>query len=82
MRLGHGLGHDGTLSEEAMQRGLDTLEVIAESLQGFEPRSVRVVATHALRKASNAKDFLRAAKKIFPCPIEIISGAEEPQLLF
>ncbi|MFT6992458.1 MAG: exopolyphosphatase/guanosine-5'-triphosphate,3'-diphosphate pyrophosphatase, partial [Paraglaciecola sp.] len=33
VRLGDGLGTNGVLSEEAMQRGLDTLEVIAESLQ-------------------------------------------------
>ena len=66
VRLGDGLGTDGALSEETMQRGLNTLKVIAESLQGFEPQCVRVVATHALRKASNAKEFLRAAKDVFP----------------
>jgi exopolyphosphatase/guanosine-5'-triphosphate,3'-diphosphate pyrophosphatase len=82
VRLGDGLGTDGALSEEAMQRGLDTLKVIAESLQGFEPECVRVVATHALRKASNAKEFLKAAKKVFPFPIEIISGAEEARLIY
>lgn len=82
VRLADGLGTDGALSEEAMQRGLDTLKVIAESLQGFDPQSVRVVATHALRKASNAKTFLKAAKKVFPFPIEVISGAEEARLIY
>jgi len=82
VRLGDGLGSDGALSEEAMQRGLDTLEVVAESLQGFKPQYVRVVATHALRKASNAKEFLIAAKKVFTFPIEIISGAEEARLIY
>ncbi len=82
VRLGDGLGSDNILSKEAMQRGLDTLEVIAESLQGFEPECVRVVATHTLRKASNAKEFLKAAKKVFPFPIEIISGAEEARLIY
>jgi exopolyphosphatase/guanosine-5'-triphosphate,3'-diphosphate pyrophosphatase len=82
VRLGDGLGTNGALSDEAIQRGLDTLEVIAESLQGFEPGNVRVVATHALRKASNAKEFLKAAKKIFPFPIEVISGAEEARLIY
>jgi exopolyphosphatase/guanosine-5'-triphosphate,3'-diphosphate pyrophosphatase len=82
VRLGDGLGADGVLSAEAMQRGLDTLEVIAESLKGFEPECVRVVATHALRKASNAKEFLKAAIKVFPFPIEVISGAEEARLIY
>jgi exopolyphosphatase/guanosine-5'-triphosphate,3'-diphosphate pyrophosphatase len=82
VRLGDGLGPDNMLSEEAMQRGLDTLTVIAESLKDFEPECARVVATHTLRKARNAKEFLRAARKVFPFPIEIISGAEEARLIY
>ncbi|MFT6989686.1 MAG: exopolyphosphatase/guanosine-5'-triphosphate,3'-diphosphate pyrophosphatase [Paraglaciecola sp.] len=82
VRLADGLGNDGVLSDEAMQKGLDTLSVIAESLQGFEPEYVRVVATHTLRRASNAKDFLKAAKKVFPFPIDVISGAEEARLIY
>ena len=74
VRLGDGLGSDNILSKEAMQRGLATLEVIAESLQGFEPECVRVVATHTLRKASNAKEFLKAAKKVFPFPCRRATG--------
>ncbi|MEP1552013.1 MAG: exopolyphosphatase [Paraglaciecola sp.] len=82
VRLADGLGKDGVLSEEAIQRGLKTLEVIAESLQGFEPENVRVVATYTLRKAKNAKDFLKAAKAVFPFPIEVIAGVEEARLIY
>ncbi|NCP64838.1 MAG: exopolyphosphatase [Paraglaciecola sp.] len=82
VRLADGLSPEGNLSEEAQQRGLDTLKVIAESLQDFAPNSVRVVATHTLRKANNAKAFLNAAKKVFPFPIEVISGAEEARLIY
>lgn len=82
VRLADGLGTDGYLSEEARQRGLDTLATIAESLQDFAPESVRVVATHTLRKACNAKDFIQEAKKVFPFPIEIISGTEEARLIY
>jgi exopolyphosphatase/guanosine-5'-triphosphate,3'-diphosphate pyrophosphatase len=73
---------DDKLSPEAMQRGLDALKLVSESLQGFEPEYVRVVATHALRRASNAKDFIKAAKKVFPFPIEVISGVEEARLIY
>jgi exopolyphosphatase/guanosine-5'-triphosphate,3'-diphosphate pyrophosphatase len=82
VRLADGLNPEGELSAEAQQRGLDTLATIAESLQDFAPESVRVVATHTLRKASNAKLFLQEAKKVFPFPIEIISGAEEARLIY
>lgn len=82
VRLADGLSLDGELSEEAQQRGLETLATVAESLQDFAPESVRVVATHTLRKATNAKAFLLAAKKVFPFPIEVISGAEEARLIY
>ncbi len=82
VRLADGLDKNNILSPEAMQRGLDTLEMVAESLKGFEPDSVRIVATYTLRKAKNAKEFIRAARKILPYPVEIISGIEEARLIY
>lgn len=82
VRLADGLDADNTLSQEAMHRGLNTLQVIAESLQGFEPDSVRIVATYTLRKARNAQDFINAARLILPYPIEVISGNEEARLIY
>ena len=82
VRLADGLDDENVLSDEAMQRGLKTLEVIAESLKGFEPDSVRTVATYTLRKAKNANRFLKEAKEVFPYPIEIISGTEEARLIY
>jgi exopolyphosphatase/guanosine-5'-triphosphate,3'-diphosphate pyrophosphatase len=82
VRLAEGLDKDDMLSEEARQRGLRTLEVIAESLQGIDAENVRIVATYTLRKASNAKEFIKAARKILPYPIEVISGAEEARLIY
>lgn len=58
------------------------LRVIAESLRGFEPDSVRIVATHTLRKAVNARDFINQAKEILPYPVEVISGVEEARLIY
>lgn len=81
VRLADGLV-DGRLDDAAMQRGLNTLSVIAESLKGFEPDSVKIVATHTLRKAKNAHNFLVHAKRVIPYPIEIISGTEEARLIY
>ena len=61
VRLADGLDDDDILSDEAIARGLSMLKVIAESLKGFEPDSVRIVATHTLRKARNARHFIKAA---------------------
>ncbi|MFT5676493.1 MAG: exopolyphosphatase/guanosine-5'-triphosphate,3'-diphosphate pyrophosphatase [Paraglaciecola sp.] len=82
VRLAEGLDKEDMLSEEAQQRGLQTLEVVAESLQGIETGNVRIVATYTLRKARNAKEFIKAARKILPFPIEVISGAEEARLIY
>ncbi|MFT5542007.1 MAG: exopolyphosphatase/guanosine-5'-triphosphate,3'-diphosphate pyrophosphatase [Arenicella sp.] len=82
VRLAEGLNDKNILSDEAMERGLKTLQSMADSMQGLNPRHVRVVATHTLRRARNAKAFLSKARKIFPYPIEIISGPEEARLIY
>lgn len=82
VRLADGLNDKSQLSEAAMQRGLDTLESMIEPLSGLPIDSVRIVATHTLRRAKNAHEFLRRARKIFPFPIEVISGAEEARLIY
>ena len=74
VRLAEGLDDDNILSDEAMERGLKMLRIVAESLRGFEPDSVRIVATHTLRKAKNAHHFINAAKDILPYPVEVISA--------
>ena len=82
VRLADGLDENNILSQEAFQRGLQSLQVVRESLYGFEPDSVRIVATHTLRRARNADDFIEAAKLIFPYPVEVISGVEEARLIY
>ncbi len=82
VQLAAGLDSDGWLSGEAIDRGLDNLQYIVESLKDFEPDQVRVVATYTLRKARNANDFIKAAKRILPYPIEVISGIEEARLIY
>lgn len=82
VRLADGLSKDNYLSQDAINRGLEALNVIQHSLAGFEPEKVRIVATYTLRKAKNALDFIKAAKKILPYPIEIIAGKEEARLIY
>jgi len=82
VHLADGLSKDHHLSQEAIDRGLEALEIIQHSLEGFEPETVRIVATYTLRKAKNALAFIKAAKKILPYPIEIISGQEEARLIY
>ncbi len=82
VHLASGLNKDMQLSEEAIQRGLDCLQMFSERLQGFDKSNVRIAATHTLRQARNAKDFIRRAKAILPFDIEIIPGEEEARLIY
>ncbi len=82
VRLADGLDANNLLDDAAIERGLETLGIVADSLKGFSPDSVRIVATHTLRRATNARQFIRAARTVLPYPIEVISGAEEARLIY
>lgn len=82
VRLGAGLDAEGLLSDEAIQRGLHTLERFAERLQGFGPQQVCAVATQTLREAANRDAFLARAGIALGHPIEVISGREEARLIY
>ncbi|OUR60508.1 exopolyphosphatase [Colwellia sp. 39_35_sub15_T18] len=82
VRLADGLTKDNYLSDEAIARGIESLALIKQSLTGFEPSSVRIVATYTLRKAKNYHSFVQEAKKVFSYPVEIISGEEEARLIY
>ncbi|PWI35400.1 exopolyphosphatase [Vibrio albus] len=82
VRLASGLNDRKILDEEAIQRGLDCLAMFAERLNGFEVEDVRIAATHTLRQAVNAHEFMLRAHEILPYPIEVIPGIEEARLIY
>ncbi len=79
VRISAGLARTGRLSEEGMGRGLETLEVFGRfcTAHGLEPDDVHVVATSAIRDASNGELFLRAARAASGLNIEVISDEDE-----
>ena len=82
VRLASGLDSEMNLSHSAMERGLECLAMFAERLQGFEPQSVRIAATHTLRQANNTHLFIQRAREVLPFPIEVIPGEEEARLIY
>ncbi len=82
VRLAEGLNEDNELSETAIKRALECLERSAQRLRSLDSDNVRVVGTNTLRKASNAKSFIRRAEETLGHRIEIISGREEARLIF
>ncbi|BFU60695.1 MULTISPECIES: exopolyphosphatase [Rodentibacter] len=82
VKLAEGLDENAILSQEAITRGVNCLALFAERLQGFAPENVNVVGTYTLRRAVNNDEFLRQAAKVFPYPINIISGQTEAKTIY
>ncbi len=82
VRLAEGMDEQRRMSQETMARGLDCLALFAERLTNIKPDQIRIAGTYTLRRASNARDFVREAAKVLNHPIEIISGQEEARLIY
>ncbi len=79
-RLGEGLGATGSLSEAAMARTLDALDVCAEKLERNRVGRVRLVATEACRRAANGAAFTARITERTGLRPDIITSREEASL--
>ncbi|MFZ0386704.1 MAG: Ppx/GppA phosphatase family protein [Solirubrobacteraceae bacterium] len=79
VRIGAGLASSGRLSDEAMARGLETLSVFGRFARanGIPAEDVYVVATSAIRDATNGQDFLERAEAESGLKIEILGAGQE-----
>jgi exopolyphosphatase/guanosine-5'-triphosphate,3'-diphosphate pyrophosphatase len=79
VRIGAGLGASGRLSDEAIERGLETLAVFDRFCvaNGLGPSDVYPIATSAIRDASNREEFLRRAGASTNLEIEVLSEEDE-----
>jgi exopolyphosphatase / guanosine-5'-triphosphate,3'-diphosphate pyrophosphatase len=79
VRIGAGLASSGRLSDEAMQRGSETLQVFARFCRAnqIEPADVHVVATSAIRDAANGQTFLDEAHRETGLEIEVLDARAE-----
>ncbi|MBU2880589.1 guanosine-5'-triphosphate,3'-diphosphate diphosphatase [Psychrosphaera sp. B3R10] len=82
VRLASGLDENLILSDEAMLRGWECLDLFAERLQDIPINNIRIAGTATLRLATNVSVFLDKAEQILGLPIEIISGEREAQIIY
>ena len=73
VRIGEGLAASGELGSEPMQRALATVEVFAHFCRATGIDEVEVVATSAIRDASNRDEFLARAA----LPARVLSAEAE-----
>lgn len=79
-RLGGGMTKQEGLTPEAMERTLFALQQFSQIIHPFSPETLRVVGTEALRRATNAAEFVGRVRQATGFEIDIISGAEEARL--
>ncbi len=77
VRVSEGLGRDGELQDEPMDRALHTAAVYAAFCEASGIDEVDAVATSAIREAPNRDDLLNAIKKDTGLQVRVISGEDE-----
>ena len=80
VRLGEGVAADGRLSEAAMGRTIEALQVCAGRVRKHGVTRFRGVATDACRRAANADDFAARVREETGLELEIIAPEAEAHL--
>lgn len=81
-RLGDGVDQAGMLSDEALARTREVLELYGARVQAMHAGRIRVAATSAVRDARNRATFETAVRDATGADLEIITGEEEAALSF
>ncbi len=81
VQLGENVGATGVISPQAFQRGLECLEHFKLLMDKYPLEQYWALGTNALRVASNAKTFIRAASKL-GIEVSTISGVQEAVLVY
>lgn len=76
-RLSEGVDASGALLPAAMERTLDVLRAYRRDCDAAGVSKGLLVATSAVRDASNGAQFLSMAEEICRCPARILEGQEE-----
>ena len=77
LRLGEGVDTKKQLSEAAMERVMAVLKEWKTKLAAYPLDAVVIVATSAVRDASNRQQFIDRVAEAVGWQIEVLSGAEE-----
>jgi exopolyphosphatase / guanosine-5'-triphosphate,3'-diphosphate pyrophosphatase len=82
VQIAAGLDEEGAITEDAQERALACLEKFGQRLRDMPTECVRAVGTNTLRRATNARAFVKRAHRALGHPIEVVSGKEEARLIY
>lgn len=81
-RIGQGVDRTGRIGPEAMRRTLAVLGRYCRRARALDAPRIHVVATSAVRDASNREELAAAVQRMTGEPMEVASGREEAALSF
>lgn len=81
-RLGRGLAATGALAPEAIDAAATTIAHMRRIAEGYGAARIRVVATAAVREATNRAEFLSLVRQRAGLPVDVISAEQEARLAF
>ncbi len=81
VRLGSGAHEMKQLQPDAIERGINALQRMAQVAQSFGAVDLVAVATSAVREADNGAEFIERARVEAGVNVEVIAGIEEARLI-
>ena len=81
-KLGKGGIHKATITDEAMDRGIDALTNHLITISEYQVDSIFCFATSAIRSATNGNSFVKRVKQELGLSIRVIPGDEEAETVF
>jgi len=80
--LGKGGIHKATITDEAMDRGIEALTNHLITISEYHVESIFCFATSAIRSATNGDDFVKRVKQELGLVIRVIPGDEEAETIY
>ena len=80
VRLSEGLSKTGAMRQDRMDYGLETLMMYRRMVDAYGIQKVIVVATAAVRKASNGKEYVALINEKTGFEVDVISGEREASM--
>jgi exopolyphosphatase/guanosine-5'-triphosphate,3'-diphosphate pyrophosphatase len=81
VRIGEGGFRTQIIRSERLARALDALKTLQETCWNYGVEDISVVATSAVRDASNRDAFLTAAREMTGLQVVVLSGLDEARLI-
>lgn len=79
-RLGHAMSETGMIAPDRLEEAIGAVERMKQIAIGYGVAEVRVIATSAVREASNGHEFVAGVQRLSNLPVEVIGHEDEGRL--